>query len=87
MYAGHAALATLAKSFRVRVPMALLVPVAFAPDWIEWLCDAAGYGNREISHSLVAVGIGACLTSLVYYLVTREPTDCLLYTSPSPRDS
>jgi membrane-bound metal-dependent hydrolase YbcI (DUF457 family) len=72
VYAGHAALATLAKSYRVRVPIALLVPVAFAPDWIEWFFDAIGYRNREISHSLVAVGIGASLTGLVYYLVARD---------------
>ena len=90
MYAGHAALATLAKSYRARVPIAVLVPVAFAPDWIAWFFDAIGHSNREISHSLVSVGIGAFLAGLVYYFVARDEKGALLvwltYASHWPAD-
>jgi len=90
VYAGHAALATLAKSYRSRVPMALLVPVAFGPDWIAWLLDAIGYPNREISHSLVVVGIGASLISLAYYFAARDGKGALVvwltYVSHWPAD-
>ena len=90
MYAGHAALATLAKGARPRVPIALLVPVAFAPDWIEWFFDAIGHRNREISHSLVSVAIGASLVALVYLLATRQRLDAaavwLTYVSHWPAD-
>ena len=90
MYAGHAALATLAKGARPRVPIALLVPVAFAPDWIEWFFDAIGHKNREISHSLVSVAIGATLVALVYLLATRQRLDAaavwLTYVSHWPAD-
>jgi membrane-bound metal-dependent hydrolase YbcI (DUF457 family) len=90
LYAGHAALATLAKGARPRVSIALLVPVAFAPDWIEWFFDAIGHRNREISHSLVSVAIGASLVALVYLLVTRQRLDAaavwLTYVSHWPAD-
>jgi membrane-bound metal-dependent hydrolase YbcI (DUF457 family) len=90
LYAGHAALATLAKGARPRIPIALLVPVAFAPDWIEWFFDAAGNRNREISHSLISVGIGATLVALIYFLATRIRVDAvavwLTYVSHWPAD-
>ena len=90
MYAGHAALATLAKGARPRVPIGLLVPVAFAPDWIQWVFDAIGRGNREISHSLVSVAMGATLVALLYLLATRQRVDAaavwLTYASHWPAD-
>lgn len=90
MYAGHAALALLAKAKRPRVPIALLVPIAFAPDWIEWIADALGHHDRAISHSLVSVGIGASLTALIYWLTTRQRADAaivwLTYVSHWPAD-
>jgi multisubunit Na+/H+ antiporter MnhB subunit len=80
----------LAKSARPRIPIALLVPVAFAPDWIEWVFDAAGHRNREISHSLVSVGIGATLVALAYFIATRQRVDAfavwLTYVSHWPAD-
>ena len=80
----------LAKSARPRIPIALLIPVAFAPDWIEWFFDAAGHRNRVISHSLVSVGIGATLVALAYFVATRERTDAvavwLTYVSHWPAD-
>jgi membrane-bound metal-dependent hydrolase YbcI (DUF457 family) len=90
VYAGHAALALLAKAKRPRVPIALLVPIAFAPDWIEWIADALGHHDRAISHSLVSVGIGASLTALIYWLTTRQRADAaivwLTYVSHWPAD-
>ena len=56
-------------------PIGLLVPVAFAPDWIEWVFDAIGHRNREISHSLVSVGIGATLVALVYLIGDAPASD------------
>lgn len=85
MYAGHAALALLAKGKRPRLPVWLLVPVAFAPDWIEWFLEGAGRENRELSHSLISVAIGATTVALGYWLVTRQRGDAvvlwLLYAS------
>ena len=90
MYAGHAAIATFVKGRRPRISIALLVPVAFAPDWIEWIADALGHHDRAISHSLVSVGIGASLTALIYWLTTRQRADAsivwLTYVSHWPAD-
>jgi hypothetical protein len=71
VYVGHAALAMFAKAKQPRVPITLLVPLAFAPDWIEWIAAAAGHDDRMISHSLVSVGIGASVAALLYWLWTR----------------
>ena len=80
----------LAKSARPRIPITLLVPVAFAPDWIEWFFDAADHHNREISHSLISVGIGATLVALAYFIATRRRGDAvavwLTYASHWPAD-
>ena len=90
MYAGHAALATLAKGRRPRIPIALLVPVAFAPDWIEWFADACGWHDRALSHSLVSVGIGATLVALIYWAARGNAGDAfvvwLTYASHWPAD-
>lgn len=73
MYAGHAGLALVATSRRPRVPIALLVPVAFAPDWIEWLLGALGITqNPSISHSLVSVLLGATVIAAAYWGVARS---------------
>jgi len=90
VYIGHAALAILAKGTRPKVPIAVLIPVAFAPDWIEWILDWLGYHNRMLSHSLVSVGIGATLAALVYFAKTRVGLDAmavwLTYLSHWPAD-
>jgi hypothetical protein len=90
LYAGHVALASFAKGSRPRIPIALLVPVAFAPDWIEWIFSAFGHQNREISHSLISVGAGATVVALAYYAVTRASADTvavwLTYVSHWPAD-
>lgn len=73
MYAGHAAIALYAKSRRTRISLALLVPVAFAPDWIEWVLSVpAGVvteRDRFLSHALVSVVPCAIAVALVYWLV------------------
>lgn len=90
MYAGHAALALVAKAKRRAIPIAILVPVAFAPDWIKVLLAYAGNTNAAISHSLVSVGIGATLVALAYFAYTRVAVDAfvlwLTYASHWPAD-
>jgi hypothetical protein len=90
VFAGHAALALLAKAKRPSIPIALLVPVAFAPDWIELFADALHQYDREISHSLVSVGIGATAVALIYFALSRVKLDAfavwLTYVSHWPAD-
>ncbi|MGH7620121.1 MAG: metal-dependent hydrolase [Gemmatimonadaceae bacterium] len=91
MYAGHAGLALYAKQLRPRVPMAVLVPVAFAPDWIQWaLIAVGGVRNPSISHSLVSVVAGAFVVAGAYWAVTKSRDDaaivCLTYLSHWPAD-
>ncbi len=90
MYAGHAALATAAKGLRPRIPIAVLVPAAFAPDWIQWFFKAENYENRIISHSLVSIAIVATVVSLLYWAISRQAGDAvavwLTYASHWPAD-
>lgn len=91
MYAGHAALALSAKRFGPRVPIAVLVPVAFAPDWIEWTVVALGGPfNPSLSHSLVSVLVGATVVAAVYWAIARSRWDAvviwLTYVSHWPAD-
>jgi hypothetical protein len=90
VFAGHAALALLAKSKRPNIPIALLVPVAFAPDWIQLFADALHHYHKQISHSLVSVAIGATAVALVYLALTRARTDAMVvwltYASHWPAD-
>jgi len=90
VYAGHAALALLAKGIRPRISLAVLVPVAFGPDWIGWILSATGRDPRVLSHSLVSVAICATIVALVYWSFTREPVDAcfvwLTYASHWPAD-
>jgi len=90
VYAGHAALALLAKGIRPRISLAVLVPVAFGPDWIEWMLSATGHETRVLSHSLVSVAICATVVALVYWGFTRSTVDAcviwLTYASHWPAD-
>jgi hypothetical protein len=91
VYIGHAALALLAKAERPRVPIALLVPLAFAPDWLEGAADLFGSPNAKLlSHSLVSVAIGATVVGLLYWAVSRQGLDALVvgatYASHWPAD-
>jgi hypothetical protein len=90
VYVGHAALAALLKGKRPRVPIALLVPIAFAPDWIDSFSHIVHHPNVIISHSLVSVTIGATLCGLLYGLRSRSAGDGLVvwlaYASHWPAD-
>ena len=90
MYAGHAAIAALLKGKRPRVPIALLVPIAFAPDWIDSFSHVVHRANSNLSHSLLSVAIGATLCGLLYWLWSRNAGGALVvwlaYASHSPAD-
>jgi membrane-bound metal-dependent hydrolase YbcI (DUF457 family) len=49
-----------------------------------------GHRNREISHSLVSIGIGAAIVALLYFFATRARGDALVvwltYASHWPAD-
>ena len=92
MYAGHAAIALLAKGIRPNVSLAVLVPVAFGPDWIEWFLEVSGRpdSDRMASHSIVSVVLCATLVAAVYWAFTRSRGDAaivwLTYFSHWPAD-
>jgi len=90
VYAGHAAIAALLKGKRPRVPIALLVPIAFAPDWIDSFSHVVHRPNSYLSHSLLSVALGATLCGLLYWLWSRNAGDALVvslaYASHWPAD-
>jgi hypothetical protein len=90
MFSGHAALALLGKAARPKVPLVLLGTVAFAPDIIQRALGHFYQYNRELSHSMPAVGIGATLVALVYWAATGAAADAsvvwLTYASHWPAD-
>lgn len=90
MYAGHAALALLVKGRRPRIPLLLLVPVAFAPDWIDLLSHVVHRPSPMVSHSILSVAIGATALAVAYGLARRAVTDAavvwLTYASHWPAD-
>lgn len=88
MYAGHAALALYTKARRPRLPLLLLVVVAYAPDWIEWLVEAASplHGTSAmVSHSIPSVLVGSTVVAVLALLFHAERPDAvalwLLYLS------
>jgi hypothetical protein len=91
VYAGHAGIALYVNSRRPRVALALLVPVAFGPDWVQWLIAVfAGNRNASLSHSLASVVVGATLAGGGYWLATRSRPGALIvwltYLSHWPAD-
>jgi hypothetical protein len=77
VYAGHAALALVTKAARPRIPMAVLIPVSFAPDWLQWLFLELGSRNREYSHSIIAVVGFAILSAIAYYFYSQQSADSI----------
>lgn len=80
MYAGHAAIALYTKARRPRLALPLLVVVAYAPDWIEWLIDASGasYPTSSLySHSIPSVLLGSSVVAAVSLLLGVERADAL----------
>ena len=57
MYTGHAAIAMFVKAKRPRLPLALLIPVAYGPDWVDMFGHIVHHPSVEVSHSLVSVAI------------------------------
>ena len=90
MYAGHAALALLAKGKRPRIPIAFLVPVAFGPDWIDLVSHFLHHPTATLSHSIVSVAIGSTVAALVYAVWRGALADAgvvwLTYASHWPAD-
>jgi hypothetical protein len=90
VYAGHAAVALFAKARRPALPMALLVPVAFGPDWVQWIFEAAGRHNRILSHSLISVVIVGTVVAASYRAARADRADAvalwLVYLSHWPAD-
>jgi hypothetical protein len=90
VYAGHAAIALMVKGKRPNIPLWVLVPAAFGPDWISWLCDVLRRGSDAVSHSLPSLAIGACVCALLYFFATRRVADAVIvgltYLSHWPAD-
>ena len=90
MFSGHAGLALLGKAARPKVPLILLGVVAYAPDIIQRALGEFNQYNRELSHSMPAVGLGATIVALVYWAATGESADAsmvwLAYVSHWPAD-
>jgi hypothetical protein len=93
VYAGHAGIGLFATSRRPRVSIALLVPVAFAPDWIQWMLATLGVTRNSsisISHSLVSIVVGATAVAAGYWAVSRSNAGAaivwLTYLSHWPAD-
>jgi len=76
VYTGHAAIALFAKSRRKRISLALLVPAAFGPDWIEWVLSGGTTvvteHDRFLSHALVNVAGCAMVVALAYWILRRR---------------
>jgi hypothetical protein len=71
MVAGHAALGLLIKARRPGPATSLLVAAAFGPDLLEWALAAFGHHNRELSHSIIAVGLGALFAAIAYATINQ----------------
>lgn len=54
----------LVKGKRPRLPLALLVPVAFGPDWVDMFSHIVHHPNADVSHSLLWVAICSVVVGL-----------------------
>ncbi|MEO7084532.1 MAG: metal-dependent hydrolase [Gemmatimonadaceae bacterium] len=75
MFSGHAALSLLGKAARPRVPLFLIAVAAYAPDIVQRVLGYFNQFNRELSHSMPAIGIGATIVALVYWAATGAAAD------------
>ncbi len=78
MYAGHAAIATLVKGKRPQLSLALLVPVAYGPDWVDMFTHVVHRPSPELSHSLVSVGFCAIMVTLCVVPFLDSAADALI---------
>lgn len=78
MYAGHAAIATFVKGKRPRLPLLLLVPAAFGPDWVDTLSHVVHHPNPEVSHSLLSVAICSVVLALCTLPFVEKAADAII---------
>ncbi len=78
MYAGHAAVAMLVKGKRPQLSLALLVPVAYGPDWVDLFSHVVHRPNPEFSHSLVSVGFMSIMVTLCVVPFVGSAVDALI---------
>lgn len=90
MRVGHAGAALVAKRVRPAVPLLLLMIAAYGPDIVEVTLRPFGLYNRELSHSLVAVAVGATMMAGGWMVARRDARDAaaiwLTYASHWPLD-
>jgi hypothetical protein len=75
MKIGHAGIALLVKRARPRISLPLLIVAAYGCDIVEILFRLLGHDNRELSHSLISVGVLATVMAGAYFFATRRPAD------------
>lgn len=78
MYAGHAAFAMLVKGRRPQLSMALLVPVAYGPDWVDMLTHMVHRPNPELSHSIPSVAFCSVMITLCVMPFLDSALDALI---------
>lgn len=79
MYIGHAALALYARSRRPEIPLAILIPAAFAPDWIQWSLYGFNVDDAGLSHSLLSVLLCGMIIGFGYRLLANASwTDAIV---------
>jgi hypothetical protein len=93
MFAGHGALALLAKARRPAVPFGVLAAAAYAPDWLELPFRLAALPQPTVgmwTHSILSVAIGSMVGALAWWLASRDRAGALLvglaYASHWPAD-
>ena len=90
MRLGHLAFPLLARTTRPRLSFALLIPVAYGPDIVEAAFKVVSRHNRELSHSLISVGLFATVLALAVLIKRRSRADALavwlVYVSHWPAD-
>jgi membrane-bound metal-dependent hydrolase YbcI (DUF457 family) len=72
MRVGHAGVALAAKRVAPTAPLWLLIAAAYGPDILEVALRVFGLFNRALSHSLIAVGLGATILALGFFSERRD---------------
>lgn len=72
MRVGHAGVALAAKRVAPTAPLWLLVVAAYGPDILEVALRVFGSYNRALSHSLIAVALGATILAMGFFSERRD---------------
>ena len=72
MRIGHAGFALVAKAFRPRVPLLVLVIAAYGPDIIEIGLWPFHIHNTEYSHSIISVAFFATVCAGIWFWISRS---------------